>query len=183
MVSSALIWPYAKRFVSAVHNLRNKNIPTLQVLDAFRVPSIKRDIVVYQPLEGLSLRSLIRKKTDTKKLMLELARFFAQLHEQGIYFRSIHFNNVIVTGEGSFGLIDVADLHFSSAPLSISKRVRNFNHILHCKEDREAFALVTVDAFLGEYVKNAAFKSEQKAAIFTEKASRFCAEKMAGLAE
>ena len=53
--SSALIWPYVKRFIRAVRILKKKNIPTLQILKHYKVPYIKRDILVYKPLEGQSL--------------------------------------------------------------------------------------------------------------------------------
>ena len=161
----------------AVTLLRKNNIPTVQILDTFKVPSIKRDIVVYQPLNGPSLRDLIKEKN--LQPVLDFASFFADLHNQGIYFRAIHFNNVIVPSMRTFGLIDVTDLYFfSSSPLSIDKRIRNFKHMLHYREDRQALATVTIEQFLDRYVKNAIFRSKKEGEKFIKKASRLCAEKL-----
>ncbi|MCP4673256.1 MAG: toluene tolerance protein, partial [Desulfobacula sp.] len=153
--SSALIWPYAKRFIRAVQILQKKDIPTVQVINTYKVPSIKRDLIIYQPLEGQSLRDLMDDKNYRKKLVLQFASFLAHLHNSGIYFRAMHFNNVIVTSQGEFGLIDVTDFFYSSGPLNRFKRVRNFKPILHYKEDRQAIASVSVELFLDKYVEKA----------------------------
>ncbi len=167
--SSALIWPYAKRFVRAVEILQKKNIPTVQIINTYKVPSIKRDLIIYQPLEGDSLRDLLNDKNSREKFVLEFACFLAHLHNSGIYFRAIHFNNVIVTSQGRFGLIDVTDLFYSSSPLNRFKRARNFKPILHYKEDRQAIASVSMELFLDKYVENVQFGSKRNSLNFRKK--------------
>lgn len=44
-----------------------------------------------------------------RDLLHALEFFLASLHGWGVYFRSLHFGNVIVTEAGAFGLIDVAE--------------------------------------------------------------------------
>jgi SAM-dependent methyltransferase/tRNA A-37 threonylcarbamoyl transferase component Bud32 len=162
IMSSALLWPYAKRFVRGARILKKNNIPTVNVTDLYKVISIKRDMVVYQPLEGESLRDLIREKKNAHKLVSDFASFFAGLHDKGIYFRAIHFNNVFITSKGEFGLIDISDLYYSFMPLTISKRVRNFKPFFHYDGDRKAIQLFSIDKFLDIYVKNSKIKSNHK---------------------
>lgn len=168
-LSSALLWPYAKRFIRGIRILEKFNIPTVKSADLFTVPSIKRDIVIYQPLEGESLRDLIKQANDPSELIFGFAKFFASLHKKGIYFRAIHFNNVFITPSNEFGLIDIADLYYSPLPMTISKRVRNFKPIFHYKEDREALESLSLDKFLDIYCRNSNFMSERKKIHFKKK--------------
>ena len=165
ILSSALLWPYAKRFVRGAKILKQYNIPTVNVTDLFKVSSIKRDMVVYQPLKGESLRDLIR-ENNTPELISDFASFFASLHDKGIYFRAIHFNNVFITPEGRFGLIDISDLYYSFFPLTVSKRVRNFKPIFHYQKDRQALDAVSLDNFLDIYLKSSKIKSKKKSMVF-----------------
>lgn len=169
ILSSALIWPYAKRFVRAVQILQKKNIPTVHILNTYKLPSIKRHLIVYQPLEGQSLRDLMSDENNRKKYVLEFASFFAYLHNSGIYFRAIHLNNVIVTPKGEFGLIDVADFYYSCFSLNRFKRIRNFKPILSYKEDRQAIASVSMELFLDRYLEKAQFGSPGKNLNFRKK--------------
>ncbi|MOA52408.1 hypothetical protein D3C78_1757000 [compost metagenome] len=50
------------------------------------------------------------------------------LHQSGIYFRSLHLGNIVVTPEGKLGLIDVADMRFLRSPLSARLVKRNLQH-------------------------------------------------------
>lgn len=161
--SSALVWPYAKRFVRGADVLQKNGIPTVHVIELCRIPSIKRDMVLYHPLEGISLREALQNESDKAALIERFAAFLAGLHAKGIYFRSIHFNNVIVTPEGRLGLIDITDLHYSFFPLTVSKRVRNFKPVFHYNEDRETLEEFSMDEFLKKYIENAGCRSVRKA--------------------
>ena len=166
LFSSALFWPYAKRFVRGAKILKKYNIPTVEVTDLFKVPSIKRDMVVYNPLEGESLRDLIKTTDNPANLISDFASFFAGLHDKGIYFRAIHFNNVFVTPKGDFGLIDISDLYYSPLPMTISKRVRNFKPIFHYKEDKKALEIFPLNQFVDIYLNNSNIKSHKERASF-----------------
>ncbi|MCK5311249.1 MAG: hypothetical protein KAJ62_04025 [Desulfobacteraceae bacterium] len=178
LLSSALFWPYAKRFVRGAKILQKYNIPTVEVTDLFKVPSIKRDMVIYNPLEGESLRDLIKKTDNPHDLISDFAVFFSSLHDKGIYFRAIHFNNVFITPKGEFGLIDISDLYYSFWPLTVSKRVRNFKPIFHYKEDREALESMPLDKFLDIYCKSSNSTSENKSLNFKKNVLKLYAKIM-----
>jgi len=54
---------------------------------------------------------------------------------RGIYFRSLHLGNIVLTPEGSLGLIDIADLSFQRRPLSKAKARRNLAHFTRLLEN------------------------------------------------
>jgi hypothetical protein len=128
--SSALLKPYANRFVTNCAGLKQMGILCPEIIDVFRIQGGRRDAVHYWPLKGTTLRDLFRKGNlaDTDRTLL--IDFVQRLHEQGIYFRSLHLGNIVKTETGALGLIDVADLRFYSRPLFHWQRKRNMAHLM-----------------------------------------------------
>lgn len=137
LLSSALFYPYAQRFADNTRALEQRDILCPKVIAVYRIPSIQRDGVYYSPLEGMTVRQLQTSTEETEVLRSQLGRFIARLHEKGVYFRSLHFGNVVLTPENALGLIDIADLRCQKGTLSESKRLRNFAHLLRYKQDRQ----------------------------------------------
>jgi RIO-like serine/threonine protein kinase len=133
LISSAMWRPYALRFVNNAQALSLRGIPVPQVIAALRVPSVERDAVLYQPLEGTTLRDLVEHRLDAqneesiKKLF---TNFVIHLHDLGIYFRSLHLGNVVLTPAGELGLIDFSDLRIYRRPLPLFMRRRNIRRML-----------------------------------------------------
>ena len=96
-------------------------------------PQRKIHIIEYQPLDGEMLRGKLKESTDDKLFNLT-ARFIAELHRKGIYFRSLHFENIIYH-EHKLGLIDIADMKIYPRPLSRALRQRNFQHFMRYAAD------------------------------------------------
>jgi tRNA A-37 threonylcarbamoyl transferase component Bud32 len=136
LLSSALLYPYAQRFANNTRALAQRGILCPTVIAVYRIPSIDRDGVYYNPLEGTTVRQLQNSPAESDALRLQLGGFIARLHEKGVYFRSLHFGNVVLTPMSDLGLIDIADLRCQKRALSDSKRLRNFAHLLRYKEDR-----------------------------------------------
>lgn len=136
LISSAAWYPYAQRFADNADALKERGIPCPKVVAVYRIKSIQRDAVLYSPLPGNTLRELILAGKATTELRTRLADFIARLHEYGIYFRSLHLGNIVLTPEKTFGLIDIADLHAGGSPVPPWRRRRNLQHLLRCKEDR-----------------------------------------------
>ncbi|MBO2925857.1 BUD32 family EKC/KEOPS complex subunit [Metapseudomonas otitidis] len=137
IVSSALFYPYAKRFSDNVKKLKDLDIACPSVIGVYRVKSIDRDAVHYQPVPGKNLRHF--RNTQEKcpsDLFYRLGCFIGKLHNTGIYFRSLHLGNIILMPSGEFGLIDIADLQYQKKPLSKLKATRNFRHLLRDPQDK-----------------------------------------------
>ncbi|MNZ73082.1 hypothetical protein D3C78_914830 [compost metagenome] len=85
--------------------------------------------VLYQPLPGETLRQLSRQPGfDWQVRLPELVTLVRRLHQSGIYFRSLHLGNIVVTPDQQLGLIDVADMRFLRGPLSARMVKRNVQH-------------------------------------------------------
>lgn len=129
--------PYSERFAANSERLRALGITTPQVLALYRLPD-GGNAVQYQPLAGQTLRQALTSgsATERQEYVTQFGTFMAQLHEQGVYFRSLHLGNVLLLEGGGFGLIDVADLRIYPSALSLSLRQRNLRHMQRYAEDR-----------------------------------------------
>jgi hypothetical protein len=127
--SSALFRPYSKRFIDNALELQKRGIPTLTVLESYQLDAPGMTAVLYRPLPGQTLRQLsCQEGFDWQQNLEPLVALIRRLHEAGIYFRSLHLGNVVVTPDNQMGLIDVADMRFLRAPLSQALVKRNLQH-------------------------------------------------------
>ncbi|WP_341960367.1 toluene tolerance protein [Pseudomonas sp. RC10] len=158
LISSAAFFPYANRFAKNALTLRKRGIPCPDVLDTYRVADIARDVVHYQPLPGLTLRQLIADPAHFQDatLLRTFGRFVAELHNQGIYFRSLHLGNVVMTPENELGLIDIADMKTLRRPLRKNLCLRNFQHMRRYKSDHAWLLQQDGDLFFESYIEHSA---------------------------
>ena len=131
-ITTARLWNPARAFCHKAQQLQQRGIPTVTPVALYRLLHVPRFGVRYQPLMGETVRSLLQQKKITEKHITKLAAFIALLHSKGILFRSLHPGNVVLTPDGSFGLIDILDCRFRwwNRPLNRWQRERNFQHFL-----------------------------------------------------
>ncbi|MGE8188872.1 O-antigen ligase family protein [Pseudomonas sp. NPDC086278] len=149
--------PYSERFAVNSEQLRTMGIPTPQILALYRLEN-GSSAVHYSPLPGNTLRQVLQGITAPavrQALVERFGKFMAQLHEQGVYFRSLHLGNVLVLDDGEFGLIDVADMRIYPSSLSLSLRQRNLRHMQRYTVDRRWLFEDHFDALLQGYAKKA----------------------------
>ena len=106
-------------------------------IESIRLPALDRTAVHYEPLPGSTLRELPAFDAD---LARKLGVFIKRLHDDGVYLRSLHLGNVVLTPEGNLGLIDVADMKVYRSPLRTGLRLRNFRHLWRYVQDRQVIA-------------------------------------------
>ncbi len=128
--SSALIFPYAWRFKNNARLLRKKGIETVQIKKIEYCFSEQRHLVSYDKIVGQTIRELLEKKEKDDDLIKKFIEFVARLHANGVYFRSLHFGNIVVTNNGKMALIDISDLFVYPCSLTINLRIRNWRHLL-----------------------------------------------------
>ncbi|MCX2897294.1 lipopolysaccharide kinase InaA family protein [Pseudomonas mandelii] len=129
LFSSAMFRPYSKRFIDNVLELQKRGVPTLQVLQFYRLQAPGMTAVLYEPLPGETLRQIAAKEGfDWQQNLPALAELIRSLHKSGIYFRSLHLGNIVVTPDNRMGLIDVADMRFVRGPLPKHLIKRNLQH-------------------------------------------------------
>ena len=129
LISSALLRPYSVRFYQNAERLAELGIPTLTPITLYTFPEKQLSAVLYTPLPGQTLKELYLQNPESFITHLPaLCDFIRELHRKGIYFRSLHLGNIVLTPQDTLGLIDVADLAFHRRSLSKAKAARNLKH-------------------------------------------------------
>ena len=138
-LSKTAFYPPAKRFADNAAELQRLGIPCPRVIQLYRMGHPYRSIVHYDPLAGETLRQLLSNDTglDQLELFARLAEFITHLHDLGVYFRSLHMGNIVLTPEDELGLIDISDMRCLGRPLSRRMRDRNYQHLLRYESDWE----------------------------------------------
>lgn len=132
MVTSAALFPYASRFARNAEKLQKLGVPVPDVLGVARIQGMGRDMVRYRPLPGRTLRELLEDGLSGERLealKAQFTRFVIGLHDNGVYFRSLHLGNVVLTPEGQLGLIDFSDLRIYPWRLGSYLRARNMRRM------------------------------------------------------
>ncbi|HDY98799.1 MAG TPA: toluene tolerance protein [Pseudomonas sabulinigri] len=127
----------AERFAENAALLQQRHIPCPQIIALYHLPDPYRSVVHYSPLAGNTLRQLLNDSSgiDSFELLMNLAAFVTSLHDKGVYFRSLHLGNIVLTPDNEFGLIDISDMRCLNRPLSKRLRARNYQHLLRYEQD------------------------------------------------
>lgn len=133
------LWPAAKRFRHNAERLRARGVTAPYVDEVFWLNRSKGlSGCLYVPLAGESLEQLLREHDPRLEDELPaLASFIRHLHCKGVYFRSLHLGNILLTAPGQFGLIDVLDLRCYPFPLNRGLIRRNFDHLSNYLDRRK----------------------------------------------
>ena len=172
-ISMARLLSRAKQFANNAVKLKKRGITTVGILDVFRTRNPRRDCVCYHGIPGDTVRTVLTEKPKDTELSKQLGRYVAQLHQAGVMFRSLHLGNIIQLSDGSFGLIDIADMRVNVFTLSKSQRKRNFQHVFRYEQDRELISLTNFETgylelqaekhhrYYREVIRNASPKIQQ----------------------
>ena len=153
LISSARLVPYSTRFARNAERLRRRGICTPEVLDTFHCPEIERHGVVYRRLPGVAFVQLLAERQEADALVRRLAAFLAELHEKGIYFRSVHPGNVLLVDGDTLGLIDLQDVRFRPWPLRQGARARNFRHLFASDAQSREVRAFGFEPFVDRYLE------------------------------
>ncbi len=167
-LSSGRIYPYNLRFANNARRSLARGVAAPNILETFYCPDIKRHGIVYDLLEGDPFFELLP-ETEDEDLFRIFAGFLGQLHEKGIYFRSVHPGNVLLRPDGSMGLIDIQDMRFWPWALGKKLRARNFRHLFnsdyHSKVMRDFGFERFVDMYLQQLPRDESYKQALKPLI------------------
>lgn len=138
-ISKNTFHPPAKRFADNAAELQRLGIPCPEIIQLYRLHQPYRSVVHYHPLPGDTLRDLLQRdpSLDQLELFARLAEFITHLHDLGVYFRSLHMGNIVLTPDNNLGLIDISDMRCLGRPLSRWMRDRNYQHLLRYESDWE----------------------------------------------
>lgn len=135
--SKTALYPPAERFAQNATTLQRLGIPCPKVIQLYRMSAPYRSVVHYHPLAGETLRNLLKNDSSINQheLLVRLAEFIVKLHDLGVYFRSLHFGNIVLTPNNQLGLIDISDMRCLGRKLSHRMRNRNYQHLLRYESD------------------------------------------------
>lgn len=150
-ISLSQIYSYARLFCRNADRLKALAIPTVDIIQLFHFEDSSDTGVLYKPLPGRTLRQLGMSGQLDLALLQAFGAFVARLHHEGVYFRSLHFGNVVLTPEGSLGLIDIADLKLRGQALRVWHRRRNFRHLQRYASDWSMISAEGKQAFAASY--------------------------------
>jgi hypothetical protein len=156
LFSSETLKPYAKRFAENARSLKKLGFLAPHIIETYRLEnSVNGTAVHYLPLPGETLRQALEaaEPMQQRRLVEQFGQLLARLHEQGIYFRSIHLGNVLVLPTAELGLIDIADMNIRRAPLSMRLRQRNLKHMRRYEQDRHWLFNINKEALREGYSK------------------------------
>ena len=152
LFSSALFKSYASRFIDNARFLNQLGVKTVEVEDVLYCKPIERTLIFYTPVPGKTLRDVLQDKARFDHVMEKFIVFLAELHDKGVFFRSIHLSNVIVSDcSDSLGLIDIVDMKINRKSLSRKLRIRNFRHLTRYKVDQESIRTFGIERFMDVY--------------------------------
>ncbi|MGB4073774.1 toluene tolerance protein [Pseudomonas sp.] len=135
----ARLRPDAARFDDRAKRLQALGILTPAICETCWIDRSKLiSACLYEPLTGLPLDRMFHSDREQFDLLLpKLATYIHQLHQHGIYFRSLHLGNILHTPGGGFGLIDFLDIRFKGRPLGRTLIRRNFQHLRNYLQRRK----------------------------------------------
>ncbi|WP_062261286.1 lipopolysaccharide kinase InaA family protein [Endozoicomonas arenosclerae] len=164
-ISSAWLRPYSVRFARNASELIARGVQTVDIIGCYRLERYKNTAVHYRPLPGQTLRQVfpVLDEEETRSLAEQVAEYIADLHERGVYFRSLHMGNILKLPDGTLGLIDIADMRFSQRPLKEELRLRNLHHL--ARYERDVRYLIKDQTFCATYAKLADVAVDKVAAV------------------
>jgi tRNA A-37 threonylcarbamoyl transferase component Bud32 len=139
LLSTGLFFPASERFSKNASALEALEIPCPKIVALYNYPVARKTAVRYVPLKGITIRQALSDLPveSRARLIKQIAAFIGRLHNQGVYFRSLHFGNIILTPDEQLGLIDLSDMSIKRKRLTKSLRLRNFKHLSRYKKDME----------------------------------------------
>lgn len=127
----ARLQPQARRFELNAEQLLSRGLQVPRIHECFWLDKAEAvSACLYAPLPGRSLEQLYKEsRADFTQRLPAFAAYIRELHQRGVYFRSLHLGNVLQLPMGGFGLIDFLDIRLSKRPLPERLIRRNLEHL------------------------------------------------------
>lgn len=164
-MTSSLFFSNARSFIRNSKRLNSLNIPTIQPVKLYHFSHSSDTAVLYKPLAGNTVRSLLANDKLSAEKLKELAMFIAMIHQKGVHFKSLHFGNIVYTVKGNYGLIDIADMRIFLWPLSVNTRIRSLKRIKRYQEDIQMLGVLQWASLVAYYLEGTSLSRRQKDTI------------------
>ncbi|MEY3746739.1 MAG: hypothetical protein RL194_198 [Pseudomonadota bacterium] len=165
MFSSARIYSYARYFCRNAERLQKLGIRTVAIDKLLHFSGSSNSAVLYRPLAGETLWDLLQAGKMDDHLVKRFGEYVARLHRMGIYFRSLHLGNIVLTEDNQLGLIDVSDMSIFPWRLNHWQRLRNFRLFAKRGQGIRTLTQEQQQAFLAAYLAAASLSANSKVAV------------------
>lgn len=152
LLSSNRYKPYALRFCTNAEELKTRGVITPEIRSVKYCQDLNVYIITYQKLPGIDARVF---SSENINIIPNIAAFIAELHQKGIFFRSIHLENLLCLTDNQLALLDIVDMQFKNRAISLYLRFRNLKHLFKIKEDQAFWANYGIAQFLKIYFQHA----------------------------
>lgn len=130
----------AIKFCKNAKRLAANHILAPHIIDFLYCRGLNVYIVTYKKLPGENIRILTRR--GERDILADVAAFIAKLHQMGIFFRSLHLENLLYLGPGQIALLDITDVRFKHKSLNIFLRYRNLKHMFSIRQDQKIWRAI-----------------------------------------
>jgi hypothetical protein len=130
--TSDRFWPYSERFRQALGVLASRGIRVPHEVAHGRVTGAGVRFVVHERIDATPLRQL-----PPDIALRAMAAFAAQLHDKGVYCRSLNLGSVLALPGAGVALSDVSDTRLLGGPLPLRMRARNLGILCVNPSDHE----------------------------------------------
>jgi tRNA A-37 threonylcarbamoyl transferase component Bud32 len=163
LFSGSRVYSHARRFCRNAARLHDLGIPTVKIDTLFHLEKSGHTAVLYKPLEGESIRNLVKQnQSGMQQTANKFGVFLSTLHEKGIHFHSLHTGNILLLPNNDFGLIDISDMTIYPWALNCSTRLRSFTRLCKYQEDFRTLGLGYWQDMLSTYLDLAHVKTSCK---------------------
>jgi serine/threonine protein kinase len=158
--SSSTIWPYPFRFKRNAARLSAMGFNVPLVKEIFTFPSGECYLTVYHHLPGTTIRTLSAQGHVAH--LQKIPQLLVNLHQQGVYFRDIHTDNLLYQPNQQIALLDITSVKIQRYSLSPYQRARNVAHLLRTSECRAALAPMGLIELVNRYLMLAFLTTRQQ---------------------
>jgi len=151
LFSSDRFRSYAQRFIDNATGLTAKGINVPDILNHAVLEGERISIVSYRALPGNSIRDLLKDSPERVDIPA-LGRYILSLHDKGIFFRSIHFGNIILLPDNNYGLIDITDVRYYKNPVPLRRRAVNLATPLRYSDDADRIKAAQLPDLIDSYL-------------------------------
>jgi tRNA A-37 threonylcarbamoyl transferase component Bud32 len=159
-ISSNQFKPYALRFCQNSEKLTALGFIAPKIDEIKYCPELNIYILAYQKIPGENTRILTQQNSSV--FLRDIAKFVARLHQQGVFFRGIHLENLLYHPAMHFVLLDIVDVKINKTALNIFVRYRNLKHLFKTEDDKEFWSKGNKLMFLTEYFTNSKISNFSK---------------------
>lgn len=146
--------PAAYRFFKKCIRLQTLGVPVVEVKTVFNCNELQQQLVQYPFIAGTSLCKILHESADPVTELGHLCQYVAMLHDKGIDCSALQLDDILVTPDNNYVLLEVSKLRFTSGSLSTLRRIGNLVQLFSNGKDAVLYSSVGVKRLVQQYLQH-----------------------------